>query len=101
MLRKIGKRYGKKTYEVLRDLIQGLEFEPQKKGEALRGQLHGLHSLHYSRFCVIYRIEKKDAVVLVVAAGYHESEARTDIYEVLERLVESGSIVIQKPQSPQ
>ena len=71
MFRKIGRKYGKKTYEVLRDLVKGLESEPEKQGFPLRAPLHGLYSLHYSRFRVIYRIENNEARVLVVAAGYH------------------------------
>ena len=55
-LRKIGKRYGKKTYETLRDLVGDLEFEPEKKGEPLRGRLSALFSRHYSRFRIIYHI---------------------------------------------
>ncbi len=99
MLRKIGKKYGKKTYEVLRDLILGLEFDPDKRGQPLHGPLHGLYSLHYSRFRVIYRIEHGVAKVLVLAAGHHESGARSDIYHIIERLVESGALEIKEPPS--
>ena len=99
MLRKIGKRYGKKTYEVLRDLIRGLEFEPDKRGQPLHAPLQGFYSLHYSRFRVIYRIEHGAATVLVLAAGYHESGVRSDIYRMIERLVESGAVEIKEPPS--
>lgn len=95
MLRKIGKKFGKNTYESLRDLIQELEFNPEQRGEALSGQLHGLYSLHYSRFRVIYRIHEGSAVVLVLAAGWHESGSRKDIYRILERMVESGILDIE------
>lgn len=95
MLRRIGKKYGRKTYEVLRDLIRELEFEPDKKGEPLKGQLRGLHSLHYSRFRVIYRIEHNEAKVLVVGVGHHGSGERSDIYRILEHLVDSGAIEIR------
>jgi len=95
-LRRIGKRYGKKTYQTIRDLIRGLEVEPDKKGEPLRGRLRGLYSCHYSRFRVVYRIDQGELSVLVVGTGYHEADSRTDIYKVLERLVESGRLVIQE-----
>lgn len=94
-LRSIGKRYGKKTYQVIRDLICGLESEPEKKGQSLVGRLRGLHSLHYSRFRIIYRIERRQAVVLVIGAGYHESDSRADIYKLIERALERGTLVIQ------
>ncbi len=94
-LRQIGKKYGRNTYETIRDLILDLEFDPGQKGELLGGRLRGLHSRHYSRFRIIYRIEGKEFVVIVVGAGYHESESRWDIYRSLERLIESGKLIIQ------
>ena len=92
MLAKIGKKYGRKTYGCLRDLIRELEFEPDKKGEALRGQLQGLHALHYSRFRVIYVIDDNGPQVVVVAAGWHEAGSRRDIYQIVSNLVEAGSV---------
>lgn len=89
-LRRIGKRYGKTTYQVLRDLITDLAFEPEKKGEPLCGALHGLFSKHYSRFRVIYHIDKREFVVLVIGCGFHQSGNRADVYAVIERLLESG-----------
>ena len=95
-LRRIGKKYGKKTYETIRDLIRGLEFDPEKQGEPLQGILRGLYSLHYSRFRLIYRIDKEEFVVLVVAGGYHKEDSRTDIYKLIERALESGRLVIHE-----
>ena len=92
MLRKIGEKYGKKVYEILRDLIFALEVEPEKKGQPLGGGLRGLYSLHYSRYRVIYKIQRDECVVLIVGAGWHESGSRADIYQVIERMIESGEI---------
>ena len=91
-LRRIGKKYGKKTYEVLRDLIRELEFNPCQKGEPLRTPLRGFYSLHYSRFRIIYTVEQGEAIVFVVAVGYHRAKSRWDVYRVLERLVEAGQL---------
>lgn len=98
MLRQIGKKYGAKTYGILRDLIRELEISPEQRGEPLRGQLKGLWSLHHSRFRVIYYIDHGECVVVVVAAGYHESGSRRDIYKVIKRLVQSGQIDIKDRQ---
>jgi mRNA-degrading endonuclease RelE of RelBE toxin-antitoxin system len=98
MLRRVGKKYGQKSYGILRDLIRDLECEPQQKGQPLHGQLRGLYSLHYSRFRVLYKVERSQAIVLVVGAGYHQSDSRSDIYRVIERLVESGHIELHPPQ---
>lgn len=97
MLRAIGRKYGKKTYEILRDLIRDLEFEPKKKGSALCGKLAGFWSLHYSRFRVIYKIDDGRIRVLVVGAGFHETGSRRDIYRILERLADTGMIEINDP----
>lgn len=94
-LRQIGKKYGRNTYETIRDLILDLEFNPEQKGEPLHGWLHGLHSRHYSRFRIIYRIDGKNLVVMVVGTGYHESDSRSDIYRSIERLIESGQLIIR------
>lgn len=91
-LRHIGKRYGKKSYETVRDLISDLEFEPEKKGEALVGKLKGLHSLHYSRFRIVYRIDKQELIVVVVGTGWHESDSRRDIYKLIEKALNTGII---------
>ena len=94
-LKHIGKKYGKRTYETIRDLIKDLAFDPEKKGEPLRGLLHGLYSCHYSRFRIIYRIERGEFVVVVIGAGFHEADSRADIYQVIKEMLKSGALVIQ------
>lgn len=98
-LRRIAKKYGKKTYETIRDLIRDLAIDPVQKGEPLRGKLAGLLSRHYSRFRIIYRVDGREFTVIVIAAGWHESDSRTDIYRVIERLVERGEITIRPQDS--
>jgi mRNA-degrading endonuclease RelE of RelBE toxin-antitoxin system len=98
MLRGIQKRYGRKTYETLRELIPALETHPAGRGQPLRSPLHGLFAVHYSRFRVIHAIEDDRPRVLVVAAGHHRSGQREGVYQVRQRLVDSGQIVIPKGQ---
>ena len=98
-LRRIGKRYGKKTYETIRDLIQGLESEPEKKGEPLTGPLRGLYSRHYSRFRIVFQIDKQGLVVLVVGTGYHETGSTSDIYKLFKRALGSGTLFLQDEDS--
>ena len=92
MLKKIRKRYGRQTFEVLRDLILDLEIDPDKKGVALRPPLNGLYSLYYSRFRVVYSVDQGELRVIALAAGHHASGDRNDIYAIVERLVERGAI---------
>lgn len=95
MLREIGKKFGKKVYEILRDLIRDLEFDPRKKGQTLHRPLNGYYSLHYSRFRVVYSVNDQAAEVLVIAAGHHESGSRRDIYRIVEHLVNTGLIELK------
>ena len=97
-LRRIRKRYGAKTYETVRDLIRDLESEPAKKGEPLQGVLRGLYSRHYSRFRIVYHIDKGELIVVVVGAGFHEKGSRKDIYALLERAMRTGRLVIQSKE---
>lgn len=92
MLSVVAKKYGRTTYEHLKNLIRELATEPEKRGQALRGVLKGLYSLHYSRFRVIYRIQNEQVRVIVLAAGHHSSGAREDIYKSFSRWVKEGSI---------
>lgn len=92
MLRNLGKKYGKKVLHTLREAILGLERDPTLQGQPLRPPLHGLWSLHHSRFRVIYSVENHRLTVLVVAVGHHSSGERDDIYQVVTRLVERGEI---------
>ena len=94
-LRRIKKRYGLKTYGAIKDLILELEFEPDKKGEPLTGKLRGLHSMHYSRFRIIYKIRANVSEVAVVTAGHHASGSRQDVYAAIERMVESGELDLE------
>ena len=104
-LRRIGRKHGKKTYEIIRELIKGLEFDADKKGEPLQGSLRSLYSLHYSRFRIIYQVDGDVFTVVVVAVGWHESGSRSDVYKLIERAIEDGRLVIRKggppPHSPE
>lgn len=95
MLRSIGKRFGRHTYEVIKNLLRDLEFDPDQKGDPLRGLLKGLYSLHYSRFRIIYKVRKEQVQVIVVGAGHHQSGSRKDIYKIIERLVDSGALNLE------
>lgn len=89
-LRRIRRKYGQKTYDTLKDLICDLEFEPTKKGEPLRGVLSGLYSRHYSRFRIVYQVRQEHFEVITISCGFHETGSRSDIYEALTRMIESG-----------
>ena len=65
---------------------------PEKKGKSLHGELSGFYSLHFSRYRVIYTIDKGRVVVIVVAAGLRKEGERYDIYALAKKIIRSGLI---------
>jgi mRNA-degrading endonuclease RelE of RelBE toxin-antitoxin system len=92
MLRDIKKVRGKQSYEQIKAAILDLEIEPRKKAQPLTGLLKHFHSLHLGRFRIVVQIKDSTVQVFVVGAGWHTSGDRDDIYQLLQRAVESGRI---------
>ena len=72
--------------------IDALKDEPEKLGKALTGELSGYRSLRASgqRFRIIYKVEKKQVIVIVVALGIRKEGDRRDIYALAQKLVRLG-----------
>lgn len=72
--------------------IDALRQDPEKLGKPLLGELSGYRSLRASgqRFRVIYRIEAKQVIVLVVALGIRKEGDKRDIYALAKKLVRLG-----------
>ena len=72
--------------------IDALKDEPEKLGKALTGELSGYRSLRASgqRFRIIYKVEKKQVIVIVVALGTRKEGDKRDIYALAQRLVRLG-----------
>lgn len=92
MLKIIKKQRGRQTLDQLQALILDLRTEPEKKTQALTGMLKGFRSLHAGRFRVVVRVEQQVLRVYVVGAGWHASGERDDVYQILARMVERGTI---------
>ena len=72
--------------------IEALGDEPEKLGKPLLGELSGYRSLRAAgqRFRVIYKIEKKQIIVIVVALGIRKEGDKRDIYALAQKLVKLG-----------
>lgn len=72
--------------------IEALADEPEKLGKPLLGELSGYRSLRAAgqRFRVIYKIEKKQVIVIVVALGIRKEGDKRDIYALAQKLVKLG-----------
>ncbi len=58
-------------------------------GKPLRGPLSRYRSLRAARnrYHIIYRVEKRQVVVIIVAVGIRKGKDRDDIYQELQRII--------------
>jgi len=72
--------------------IDALRNDPEKLGKPLLGELSGYRSLRApgQRFRILYKIEKKQVIVVVVAVGIRKEGDRRDIYALAQKLVRLG-----------
>ena len=72
--------------------IEALKQEPEKLGKPLVGELSGYRSLRASgqRFRIVYKVERKQIIVLVVAVGIRKERDKRDIYALAQKLVRLG-----------
>lgn len=72
--------------------IEALGDGPEKLGKPLLGELSGYRSLKAAgqRFRIIYKIEKKHVIVIVIALGIRKEGDKRDIYALAQKLVKLG-----------
>ncbi|MBI4597359.1 MAG: type II toxin-antitoxin system RelE/ParE family toxin [Candidatus Omnitrophica bacterium] len=75
--------------EQIRQRIDGLAHEPELQGKPLRDELAGFRSLRAigQRYRIIYRVDRGNVVVIVVAVGLRKEGDRSDIYRIAQRLL--------------
>lgn len=75
--------------EQIRDRIDGLAHDPEQQGKPLREELAGFRSLRAvgQRYRILYRVERKQVLVLVVAVGIRKEGDRHDIYQIAKKLI--------------
>ena len=69
-----------------------LATSPEQQGKPLIGELAGFRSLRAvgQRYRIVYRIERHEVTVLVVAVGRRRSGDKSDIYELARKLLRQG-----------
>ena len=80
--------------EQIVERADGLADEPEKQGKALLGEMAGLRSLRASgqRYRIIYRVERRRVLVLIVAVGLRKRGSQRDIYELAQKLLRTRLI---------
>src|SRR5262245_13016106 len=66
-----------------------LSTSPEQQGKALIGELSGFRSVRAvgQRYRIVYRVERQQVVVLIVAVGHRRAEDRRDVYELTKKLL--------------
>lgn len=74
--------------------IERLSGDPEKQGKPLTGPLAGYRSIRAAgqRYRIVYRVERGEVRVIVVAAGIRREGGRRDIYRLAQRLVRRGLV---------
>ena len=78
--------------DAIRKRIRGLVTDPEKQGKPLGGPLRGFRSVrvYHERYRVLYRVDRTEVVVMVVALGIRKEGDRQDIYALAQKLLRSG-----------
>ena len=77
--------------------IEELANDPERQGKPLRDELSGLRSVRVigQRYRIVYKVERDQVIVFVVAVGKRKEGDRSDIYQIAARLMRSGLIDFQ------
>jgi len=65
---------------------------PEQQGKPLIGELAGFRSVRTvgQRYRIVYRVERREIVVVIVAVGRRKSGDKGDIYELAKKLLRQG-----------
>jgi len=77
---------------IIVERAEQLAQDPEKQGKPLVGELAGFRSVRAvgQRHRIIYRVERKEVIVLIVAVGRRQAGVAGDIYELARKLLKQG-----------
>lgn len=83
----LGKVKDQREQQGLLKRIEKLKFEPDKQGKALSGRLKGYRSIRAlgQRYRIVYRVDQKKIIVVIVGAGIRKEGDKKDIYKILNK----------------
>ena len=76
----------------LYDRAGQLAKSPEKQGKPLIGELNGFRSVRAAgqRYRIVYRVERREVVVAIVAVGKRKEGDKSDVYALAKKLVRLG-----------
>ena len=65
---------------------------PEQQGKPLIGELAGFRSVRAvgQRYRIVYRVERREVTILIVAVGRRRTGDKSDIYELARKLLRQG-----------
>lgn len=81
-----------KTRDQILNMIETLRDEPLLPGKPLRGPLKEYRSIRAAgqRYRIIYKVEKREVFIIVVAVGIRKDGDKKDIYALMQKYVKIG-----------
>ncbi len=78
----------------IRDRINSLTSDPELQGKPMKGEFTGYRSLRAvgQRYRILYRVERSQVLVVVVAVGIRKEGDRSDIYRLAQKLIRARLI---------
>lgn len=75
--------------------VDQLADDPEEQGKPLVGELAGSRSVRAvgQRHRIIYRVERKEVIVLIVAVGRRKASDQGDIYALARKLLRQGLLL--------
>lgn len=82
----------------IRSRIDALARDPEQQGKPLLGELRSLRSVRTAgqRYRILYRVDRREVLVLVVAMGLRKEGDRRDIYALAKKLLRLG--LLDRPE---
>lgn len=77
---------------IIVERAEQLAKDPEKQGKPLVGELAGFRSVRAvgQRHRILYRVDRKEVAVLIVALGRRQAGVSGDIYELARKLLKQG-----------
>ena len=72
--------------------VDQLAKSPEQQGKPLVGELAGFRTVRAvgQRYRIVYRVERREVIVVIVAVGKRKAGDKGDIYELAKKLLKQG-----------
>ena len=78
--------------------IESLRDEPLLLGKQLKGSLKEFRSIRAAgqRYRIIYKVQKTDIIIIILAVGIRKEGDKKDIYELMKKYIKTGLLENKK-----